>query len=107
MPYITPRQIATESSTIPKSVMNTMLGGYFWADSVAARDGAGAAAAASITNTKAKTIEPLPLRHHAVIDCFLSLKLREHSKQRHGKRKGTEHALTRPRSMASFYNSDV
>ena len=29
MEYITPRQIATESSTTPKSVMNTMVGGYF------------------------------------------------------------------------------
>src|SRR5689334_954591 len=28
--YITPRQIATESSTMPKSVMNTIVGGYFW-----------------------------------------------------------------------------
>jgi hypothetical protein len=29
MEYITPRQIATESSTVPKSVMKTMVGGYF------------------------------------------------------------------------------
>jgi hypothetical protein len=33
--YITPRQIATESSTTPKSVMKTMVGGYFWAASCA------------------------------------------------------------------------
>src|SRR5205807_4483656 len=29
--YITPRQSATESSTKPKSVMNTIVGGYFCA----------------------------------------------------------------------------
>src|SRR3954453_15967360 len=38
IPYITPRQIATESSTTPKSVMNTMVGGYFPGESLAARD---------------------------------------------------------------------
>src|SRR6266850_3743890 len=31
MPYITPLQIATESSSTPKSVMKTMVGGYFGA----------------------------------------------------------------------------
>jgi hypothetical protein len=54
MPYITPRQMATESSTTPKSVMNTIVGGYFWPDSVAARDGAGAAIRRK--NTAARTI---------------------------------------------------
>src|SRR5215472_8430252 len=37
IPYITPRQIATESSTTPKSVMKTMVGGYFCVPSLAAR----------------------------------------------------------------------
>src|SRR6266436_182185 len=36
IPYITPRQIATESSSTPKSVMNTMVGGYFCVASFAA-----------------------------------------------------------------------
>ena len=36
MEYITPRQSATESSTTPKSVMNTIVGGYFCAGSLAA-----------------------------------------------------------------------
>src|SRR5579864_6698833 len=36
IPYITPRQIATESSSTPKSVMNTMVGGYLCAVSLAA-----------------------------------------------------------------------
>ena len=39
--YITPRQIATESSTVPKSVMKTTVGGALvrgaWADSVLER----------------------------------------------------------------------
>src|SRR5579864_4151219 len=30
MEYITPLQIGTESSTVPKSVIKTMVGGYFW-----------------------------------------------------------------------------
>src|SRR5579863_8092611 len=33
-PYITPRHSATESSTTPKSVMNTIVGGYFASDSL-------------------------------------------------------------------------
>src|ERR1700704_906231 len=37
MPYITPRQRATESSTVPKSVMKTTVGGYCEADGWAAR----------------------------------------------------------------------
>src|SRR5215469_16315728 len=40
MPYITPRHSATESSTRPKSVMNTIVGGYFPSAS-AARELAG------------------------------------------------------------------
>src|SRR5215469_15535457 len=36
IPYITPRQIATESSTTPKSVMNTIVGGYLRDESLAA-----------------------------------------------------------------------
>src|SRR5579871_2192133 len=35
MEYITPRQIATESSTTPKSVMKTIVCGYFRAASAA------------------------------------------------------------------------
>ncbi len=49
MPYITPRQIATESSTTPKSVMNTMVGGYFAAASFAALAGIGTAASSTTT----------------------------------------------------------
>src|SRR5579864_2368915 len=35
MEYITPRQMATESSNTPKSVMKTIVGGYFCATSLA------------------------------------------------------------------------
>ena len=28
--YITPLQMGTESSTVPKSVIKTIVGGYFW-----------------------------------------------------------------------------
>src|SRR5579864_5983227 len=47
MPYITPRQMATESSTTPKSVMNTIVGGYFCAAS-AAQTRTGTAASTNI-----------------------------------------------------------
>src|SRR5579862_2913950 len=36
--YITPRHSATESSTTPKSVMNTIVGGYFCTVSLARAD---------------------------------------------------------------------
>src|SRR6266550_2241384 len=37
MPYMTPLQRATESSTVPKSVMKTTVGGYLDAGCAAAR----------------------------------------------------------------------
>src|SRR6476646_9043258 len=43
MPYITPRQIATESSSTPKSVMKTIVGGYFCVPSFAAQAWTGTA----------------------------------------------------------------
>src|SRR5579864_3224743 len=53
MPYITPRQIATESSSTPKSVMKTMVGGYFCAASFAAQAPEGESVSKRITSVTA------------------------------------------------------
>src|ERR1700756_3956865 len=58
IPYITPRQIATESSSVPKSVMNTMVGGYVFAASFPAHAPEGESVSkriASVTETVFRT----------------------------------------------------
>src|SRR5262249_28103441 len=61
IPYITPRQIATESSSTPKSVMNTIVAGYF--DPSAARDVMGPAI--STKKTRISTVARCKLRSKA------------------------------------------
>src|ERR1700733_1848480 len=67
MPYITPRHSATESSTKPKSVMNTIVGGYFSADSVAAQDGTARISKIITAKTIRTRAEPVHFRSHTVI----------------------------------------
>src|SRR5215469_12769566 len=72
MPYITPRHSATESSTRPKSVMNTIVGGYFPSAS-AARELAEAIANRNNNNTLAARLprKTLCLKTHDDDDEFI------------------------------------
>ena len=54
--YITPLQMATESSTVPKSLMNTIVGGYFSACSCVAAKAAHSAKTSSETERTARAI---------------------------------------------------
>src|SRR5579862_1784050 len=69
-PYITPRQSATESSTTPKSVMNTIVGGYFASLPLAAWEGAAMVERIKKTGTRIKflRVDTLRVPNHAVID---------------------------------------
>src|SRR5215472_833834 len=71
MPYITPRHSATESSTRPKFVMNTIVGGYFPSAS-AAREPAEAIANRNNNTLAARlTRTALCLRTHDDDDEFI------------------------------------
>src|SRR5437879_902105 len=60
IPYITTRQIATESSSTPKSVMNTMVGGYFCAASFAAHASEGESVSKRIASVTAIVLRTQP-----------------------------------------------
>src|SRR5215831_8614850 len=82
IPYITPRQIATESSTTPKSVMKTMVGGYFCVPSLPAhrRDGTATARVSARTKRmaarnsivfrkdKQNIIRPVPILNRCLLE---------------------------------------
>ena len=73
MPYITPRQIATESSTTPKSVMNTMRRRILLGR-LSRRARRRWRSRQHHKHQSKNDRAACPVRHHAVIDCFLSLK---------------------------------
>src|SRR5579872_3128038 len=69
--YITPRQIATESSTTPKSVINTIVGGYFCVGSLASTGCATAVSRKRTTLTAMPNrVESFFLRRDEVIGCI-------------------------------------
>ena len=56
--YITPRQMATESSTTPKSVMKTMVCGYFSVCAAASAGGTSISTSSKNTNLATRSFAP-------------------------------------------------
>src|SRR5215469_1104552 len=84
IPYITPRQIATESSTTPKSVINTIVGGYFSAARLAegmltSRTSITATATVFPTLNRIESIDDELISPHSLLQCDNRACLTQHA----------------------------